>query len=214
MSVHCDCREEHPLRKVVLTGGPGAGKTAVLEFLRQALCEHVRILPESAGIVFGGGFPRNGSDEVRRAGQRAIFHVQRELEAAAVADGARILLCDRGVVDGSAYWPAPGTLWEGVGVARDEALRGYYAVIHLRVPAEGKGYTNGNPLRVESAADAQRIDALIHEAWRGHPHLHEVPATAEFMDKVRHTLQFLRDDLPACCRVHAERALRSAGAQQ
>lgn len=28
----CACREPHPLKRVVLTGGPGAGKTAVLAF--------------------------------------------------------------------------------------------------------------------------------------------------------------------------------------
>ena len=63
-------------RKIVLTGGPGGGKTAVLDMLRHELCEHVAILPEAAGIVFGGGFPRNHKADVRRAAQRAIYHVQ------------------------------------------------------------------------------------------------------------------------------------------
>ena len=44
----CACRDPHPLRRVVLTGGPGAGKTAVLELIRQSLCEHVKVLAESA----------------------------------------------------------------------------------------------------------------------------------------------------------------------
>ena len=212
MPVRCGCTSEHRQQSIVLTGGPGAGKTAVLEALRQSLCDHVRLLPESAGIVFGGGFPRDGGDGVRRAGQRAIFHVQKELEAAAAAAGSRILLCDRGVVDGAAYWPGPGTLWDEVGVSREQALARYDAVIHLRVPGAGKGYTNGNPLRIESAADARLIDERIADAWRGHPHLHVVEPTAKFLDKVRRTLEFLRDDLPECCREHASRALRSAQA--
>ena len=33
-------------RRVVLTGGPGAGKTAALEMIKQSFCEHVRVLPE------------------------------------------------------------------------------------------------------------------------------------------------------------------------
>lgn len=70
-----------PARRIVLTGGPGAGKTAVLEFLRKAVCDCTVLLPESAGIVFGGGFPRETSDGARRAAQRAIYFVQRELEA-------------------------------------------------------------------------------------------------------------------------------------
>ncbi len=80
----------------MLTGGPGAGKTAVLELVRQQFCAHVRVLPEAAGIVFGGGFPRMGSLEWRRSAQRAIFFVQRELESTGDADTAAIVLCDRG----------------------------------------------------------------------------------------------------------------------
>ena len=36
----CGCTETHPPRRIVLTGGPGAGKTAVLEMMRKTLCEH------------------------------------------------------------------------------------------------------------------------------------------------------------------------------
>jgi len=31
----CSCREVHARKCLVLTGGPGAGKTAVLELVRQ-----------------------------------------------------------------------------------------------------------------------------------------------------------------------------------
>ena len=68
---------------IVLTGGPGAGKTAVLEMLRKEVCPHVAILPEAAGILFGGGFWRLPTDSARAAAQRAIFRVQRELETIA-----------------------------------------------------------------------------------------------------------------------------------
>ena len=47
----CDCTERHARRRVVLTGGPGAGKTAVLELIRLFFCEHVKTLPESASII-------------------------------------------------------------------------------------------------------------------------------------------------------------------
>lgn len=60
----CACTARHNRLRVVLTGGPGAGKTAVLELIRQSLCTHVKILPEAAGIVFGGGFPRDTNPAV------------------------------------------------------------------------------------------------------------------------------------------------------
>src|SRR5262250_2796773 len=111
MPARCDCFKTHVRRRVVLTGGPGAGKTAVLELIRQSFCEHVKVLPESAGIVFGGGFPRDHKAELQKAAQRAIFYVQRELETAANADNPAVVLCDRGTVDGAAYWPGPEDLW-------------------------------------------------------------------------------------------------------
>ena len=84
----CACTIRHQRKRIVLTGGPGAGKTAVLELVRQQFCAHVQVLPEAAGIVFGGGFPRTGSLEWRRSAQRAIFFVQRELESTGDADNS------------------------------------------------------------------------------------------------------------------------------
>jgi predicted ATPase len=99
--IPCDCTERHVPRRLVLTGGPGAGKTAALELIRRAsFCEHIQIVPDAAGIVFGGGFPRRRDTGGRKAAQRAIFHVQRELEEIGAADNAAIVLCDRGTVDG------------------------------------------------------------------------------------------------------------------
>jgi hypothetical protein len=190
-------------RTVVLTGGPGAGKTAVLELIRRSMCEHVKLVPESAGIVFGGGFPRTGVPAVRRAAQRAIFYVQRELEQIAREDGATILLCDRGTVDGAAYWPGPGELWPTIGTTLDEQLARYDVVIHLRVPALDGGYNLRNPLRIETAAEAASIDDRIARAWARHPRRFEVPASADFLIKAARAIELLRAELPAGCRDHA-----------
>ncbi len=133
---------------------------AVLELVRQAFCQHVRVLPEAASLVFGGGFPRGELLESRRAAQRAIFHVQRELEREAEAHGPAIVLCDRGTVDGLAYWPGDADqLWSEV--ASDEAreLTRYAAVIHLATPSLEYGYNHQNPLRVENPTTAAEIDA-------------------------------------------------------
>ena len=186
----------------MLTGGPGAGKTAVLELVRQYFCAHVTVLPESAGILFGGGFPRGGSIEQKKAAQRAIFHVQRELESAAEADDAAIVLCDRGTPDGAAYWPGPDDLWSSVKTTRESELARYSAVIHLRTPLLGAGYNHQNPLRIESAAEAAAIDEAIARIWDGHPKRFFVPAASDFLSKARAALSILRAKLPECCRTH------------
>lgn len=198
----CECGEPHERRRIVMTGGPGAGKTAVLELIRQSFCEHVKVLPESAGIVFGGGFPRDDKPELKKAAQRAIFYVQRELETAANADNAAVILCDRGTVDGAAYWPGPGDLWSCVGTTLTEQLRRYDAVIHLRTPTPEAGYNKDNPLRIESAREAAAVDARIAELWEGHPRRFTVEATPNFLDKAARVLEVLRDQLPECCRHH------------
>ncbi len=189
-------------RRVVLTGGPGAGKTAILELVRQSFCEHVKILPESAGVVFGGGFPRDGRLEFRRAAQRAIFYVQRELEEAADADHPALVLCDRGTVDGGAYWPGPADFWNSVGTTLEEQVRRYDAVIHLRPPAAGAGYNRLNPLRLESAAESTAIDARIARLWETHPRRFVVEATPHFLEKAARALDILRNEVPLCCRHH------------
>jgi predicted ATPase len=196
----CACTTIHVPRRIVLTGGPGAGKTAVLELVRKSMCRHVEILPESAGIVFGGGFPRGTARATRRAAQRAIYYVQRELEAIALAGDGAITLCDRGTVDGSAYWPGPDELWDSLGTSLDAELERYHAVIHLRTPPVDGGYNRDNPLRVETAAEAAAIDERLAGVWARHPRRYEVASTPDFLAKAARAVEILRAELPACCR--------------
>jgi predicted ATPase len=180
-------------RLIVVTGGPGAGKTALLELLRPTLAPHVGLLPEAAGILFGGGFPRSREPPVRRAAQRAIFHVQRELETLGVEqDGRSVIVCDRGTLDGLAYWPGdPAELLSAVGTSREGEMARYHAVLHLRVPHRD-AYNHNNPLRLESHDEAAAIDERIAVAWRGHPRLYVVNGASDFMDKMRRALEVLR----------------------
>jgi predicted ATPase len=203
----CNCTKPHEPRRVVLTGGPGAGKTAVLEVLRIAMCKHVVVLPESAGLVFGGGFPRGATHIQRRAAQRAIYYVQRELEATRDGADSAVVMCDRGTIDGLAYWPGPEDLWGSVGTSSAEELARYHAVIHLRTPTFDAGYNHDNPLRIESAEEAAAIDARIAAAWSTHPRRFEVPAAPEFFSKVIRALAIIDALLPACCRRPAVEAM-------
>lgn len=198
----CDCTGLHARRRVVLTGGPGAGKTAVLELIRLFFCDHVRTLPEAAGIIFGGRFPRNGRVDIHRAAQRAIYFVQRELESTADADNAAVVLCDRGTIDGAAYWTGDSDLFTSVGTTREIELARYDAVIHLRTPTLPGGYNRDNPLRIETASEAAAIDARIIEQWNGHPRRFIVQATEDFLSKASEAMSLLRDEVPECCRHH------------
>lgn len=199
----CRCAAAHRTRLVAVTGGPGAGKTALLDRLRQSLCEHVVVLPESAGILFGGGFPRIATDSARRAVQRAIYRVQAELERIAGEDGGvAVALCDRGRPDGLAYWPGIADEYlKDLDTTHEEELSRYAAVIHLR-PASADRYETDNPLRIESAEEAALVDARIEAAWNGHSRRVFVPATDTLDAKIARAIECVRDVLPPCCRVH------------
>jgi predicted ATPase len=194
----------HECRRVVVTGGPGAGKTALLEIVRRHFCEHVAVLPEAASIVFGGGFPRGESDAARRAGQRAIYRVQVELEQLVVEEKvAAVALCDRGTLDGLAYWPGTAeTFFSEVGTTMEAELRRYATVIHLRTPSAERGYNHRNPLRIESAREAARLDEKVVAAWSGHPRRFFVDSADDFLDKMARVIALIRDEVPACCRAH------------
>src|SRR5688572_24312186 len=95
------------IRRIAITGGPGAGKSTVAALLAQQLRERVVVVPEVATHLLGGFFPRIADAEERRAVQRAIYHVQLNLESVhrgRAVDGT-VLVFDRGLPDGAAYWP-------------------------------------------------------------------------------------------------------------
>ena len=66
--------------RIVLTGGPGGGKTTAADLFRREIGDKVVIVPETATMLFTGGFPRVGEPKARAATQRAIFHAQVALE--------------------------------------------------------------------------------------------------------------------------------------
>lgn len=203
----CRCdRHRHQTKLVVLTGGPGAGKTAVLGLARHRFCEHVRVLPEVATMLFGGGFPRFDEPGAREAAQRAIFSVQRELERAVVSEASTsVALCDRGTLDGLAYWPgAVDAFFAALAATRAEERLRYAAVIHLRTPA-AVHYDHSNPVRIETAEEAHAMDERIIAAWAGHPNVHVIESSADFLEKARSALAVVERELPPCCQ-HPEKA--------
>ncbi|HEU0035824.1 MAG TPA: ATP-binding protein [Kofleriaceae bacterium] len=201
----CACDDEiHTPRLVVLTGGPGAGKTAVLEVIRRELCRHVVVLPEAASILWTGGFPRRTTTPARRSAQRAIVRLQIELQRMAIEEGkASLILCDRGTLDSLAYWPGePDEFLADLDTTHDRELARYATVIQLRPPDARHGYiANGH--RIESAEEAAAIDQKIERAWAGHPRHFVVESSPDFLQKLYGAIELIRAEVPPCCRSFA-----------
>jgi predicted ATPase len=180
--------------RIVLTGGPGGGKTTAADLFRRELGERVVIVPESATILFAGGFPRTAQIDARRAAQVAIFHVQRNLEdvqSALFPD--RILLCDRGTIDGAAYWPNhERDFFESMGTTYEQELQRYDAVVFFETAAvAGASIEGGNPVRTESLGQAVELDARLRKLWMRHPRFMLVPHHASFLKKITSGLALL-----------------------
>src|SRR6185369_3995147 len=93
----------------------------------------------------------------------------------------------------------PDNFWTELGMTREDALTRYDAVIHMRSPDGPNGYGHQNPLRTETATEAQAIDERILAAWNGHPHRFIIDATPNFLTKAERALALIRGQLPDCC---------------
>ena len=178
--------------RIVLTGGPGGGKTTAADLFRREIGEKVVIVPETATMLFMGGFPRVKAAQGRTATQRAIFHAQVALEdvQGALYPG-RVLLCDRGTIDGAAFWPSdvPQGFFESLDTSLEQELERYDAVIFFESAAVGNiSIEGGNPARTESNEEARELDMRLRELWSRHPSFHFVPHSASFFAKLQNGL--------------------------
>jgi predicted ATPase len=173
--------------RIVLSGGPGGGKTTAADLFRREIGDRVVIVPEAATILFQGGFPRSRDPVARKIAQTAIFHVQRHLEdvqSALYPD--RTLLCDRGTIDGAAYWPGkPTDYFKAVGTTLKRELNRYDVVIFFETAAAGgTSIEGGNPVRNESMEEAVALDTRLRKLWSQHPRFILVPHNASFFKKI------------------------------
>jgi predicted ATPase len=175
--------------RIVLTGGPGGGKTTAADLFRREIGERIVIVPETATMLFTGGFPRVGEPKARAATQQAIFHAQVALEDIQGARyPGRVLLCDRGTVDGAAFWPesAGAGFFETLGTSLARELERYDAVIFFESAAVGGiSIEGGNPARTESNEEARLLDMHLRALWSKHPSFHFVPHSASFFAKLQ-----------------------------
>ena len=131
---------------IVLTGGPCAGKSSVLKYLRARL-PNAAFVSEAARMLLSGGYPVPGeeleyTDDWKHSFQGAILDLQQRLEyfwmQEAQRAGKRLLVCDRGLLDGAAY--LPGGLAQYLASYKldyKQTLARYHAVYHLESLATG-----------------------------------------------------------------------------
>ncbi len=173
--------------KVVVTGGPGGGKTTALDLFRRELCQQIVVVPEAATLLFSGGVTRSDNEQCVKMVQKTIFQLQKNLEDIhKVQYPDRLLVCDRGSLDGLAYWPgSESDFFKQVSSTFEEELERYDAVIFFESAAtSGQEISSNNPARSESLQQAAKLDKKLQRIWSKHPHFYFVGSSESFVRKI------------------------------
>jgi len=174
-------------RKIALTGGPGGGKSTAAELFRREYKDLISLVPEVATLLFKGGFPRVDSPLVVESIQSSIFCVQKNIENTfSTLFPHHTLLCDRGTVDGAAYWPLGAEdFFKRMNSSLEAELKRYDAVIFFETAAAGGlSIDLGNPVRNEDQRKAIELDLKLKDLWSQHPNFLYVKNESSFLEKI------------------------------
>ena len=131
---------------------------------------------------------------------RDPWRIQTHLEDVQAAQfPGQILLCDRGTVDGAAYWPESndgGGFFEAMETTVEDELQRYHHVIFFETAAVGGlSIDSGNPARIESLQAAVELDERLRGLWGQHPRFHFIPHGPSFLAKITSALHTLTEIL-------------------
>ena len=186
------------ITKIVITGGPCAGKTTAMSWIQNAFTEWgytVLFVPETATELIGGGVTPWGCGS-NLDYQACQMTLQMNKEAAFVqaaktmAADKVLIVCDRGQLDNKAYMTDLefSSLMNHMGWNEVQLRDEYDAVFHLVTAAKGAEdfYTTANnTARTETPEQAAALDDKLIAAWTGHPHLRVIDNATDFESKMK-----------------------------
>lgn len=186
------------ITKIVITGGPCAGKTTAMSRIQSAFCQlgyTVLFVPETATeLISGGVAPWTCGTNAKYQECQLKLQIEKEKifeEAARTMNADKVLIvCDRGILDNKAYMTAEefDSVLCDIGANEVELRDGYDAVFHLVSAAKGaEGFytTANNSARTETADKAAELDDKLISAWTGHPHFRVIDNSTDFENKMK-----------------------------
>ena len=199
-----DIEEEKEVKvsKIVLTGGPCAGKTTALTWINNYFSKRgytVLFVSETATeLITNGVAPWTcGTNYDYQTFQIKLQKIKEQIfdDAAKTMKSDKILIvCDRGILDNKAYMKDVEfkRILKEFGTNEIKERDSYDAIFHLVSAAKGKEevYTLANNVaRTESVEDAKKLDDKIISAWTGHPHFRIIDNSTDFEEKLERLLK-------------------------
>lgn len=214
------------IKKIVLTGGPCAGKTSALVKVTNHFTDlgyKVFTVPEVPTMVTQSGWSYlTKNKDFYREGELVILQLQLALEDSVermaqtlTEEQPCLIICDRGTMDISAY--ITPEMWKELAAHEGytvEQLRDRYdAVLHLVTAADGaeQFYTTANNAqRYEQANEeglriARMLDKKVMTAWSDHHHLRVIDNSGDFEAKLNRVLKEISEVLEMPMPVKEER---------
>lgn len=185
--------------KIALTGGPCAGKTEALKYLKSELEKlnvKVYALEETAASLMNDGItPQSvGRFEFHSRLFEKQYNKEKELYKKALSTDAKIsvIICDRGLLDNRAYVKKEEfDCYSGrFGLSENKIRCMYDGVFHLVTAADGAEdyYNLNNSVRTETPEYAGELDKKILALWTGSPHLRIIDNSTSFDQKLKRLL--------------------------
>lgn len=192
--------------KIVVTGGPCAGKTKIIETIKnyyESSGKTVIIIPETSTQVIEMGFKWWDNSVPINIYQNLIFKYQLQkediiletIEKSNIEDV--ILICDRGLLDGKAYMDSKD--YDKMIINRNltyEDIYGRYdLVIYLQSVATK--YPNlysdeNNKYRKSNLIQAKEFDKKVKEVWKNHHNFISIDALDNFKTKEKEVIKILK----------------------
>ena len=189
---------EQIIKTIVVTGGPCAGKTTAMGWIKEAFTDHdytVLFVPETATeLITGGVAPWTcGTNALYQECQVELQLTKEKLflQAARTMPGRKILIvCDRGALDNWAYMNEEESrqVLAYLNTTKEVLLSRYDAVFHLDTAARGiqNAYTlANNGARIETPAQAVALDDRTRAAWAQHPYRRIISSGEDFVGKMQ-----------------------------
>ena len=195
------------MKKIVFTGGPSAGKSKVIENLKDYytyLGYNVFVIQETSTEIINSGFKWWDNSIETNVYQKLIFKYQLDKEnniITAIEESNMdnvIIFLDRGLMDGKAYMEAEDfkIMAREYGFSEEEIYCRYDVILYLESVsiAFPELFSNeNNKARKSNVEQAKVFDEKVKKAWKGHHKIIQIKACKTFEEKYKNVLKSLNE---------------------